>query len=392
LDDAPLKQNTYCPGTSIPVMATESIRNIGRETPLAIVILAWNFWDEIANNILEITEGFFDGIIVLIPFPSPRLLRLQHTSEGHKKHLLRELYYNPTPLPNPIRDKNRRKVHLYTHQRNEELLMPFFIIQHAPMFDSAILIDYLSDDDTLKIIQDYAPNSWNIVRSTTNRTFDARKCDDQVIAWEKKNSKDWALALTTTEFLIHPNLRVDLWRYQEDIRKGPQIMRISSFTMVGNDTMPLQHYTSLPKQRHVSLKKTDSYRFFDYERFIHFDIFDRYRYSVGRHGIENLNGTQLSKNKIPVYEGGFIMKFSWTPWPEQLQRMIQVGSTIPSSDIKERRGMQHVRRARNGKDFIEREREGYLSAPLQDFCDDMDNAYINYGNIFTKEYGEICEV
>ena len=50
LDDAKLKQNTYCPGTVIPVRPTASIIELSDpEKPLIMLVLAWNLFDEIAN-------------------------------------------------------------------------------------------------------------------------------------------------------------------------------------------------------------------------------------------------------------------------------------------------------------------------------------------------------
>ena len=70
LDDAILKQNTYCPGTSIPVYPVHYITHIENNKPIALVILAWNFWDEIEQRLKKIvtTEK---NIIVLLPFPTP---------------------------------------------------------------------------------------------------------------------------------------------------------------------------------------------------------------------------------------------------------------------------------------------------------------------------------
>ena len=51
LDDAPLKQNTYCPGTSIPVRPTSELSKHNLTKPLTIVVFAWNFWEEISKKI-----------------------------------------------------------------------------------------------------------------------------------------------------------------------------------------------------------------------------------------------------------------------------------------------------------------------------------------------------
>ena len=62
---------------------------------------------------------------------------------------------------------------MVTHFRNEELLLPFFIIHHAPMFDQVIAIDYNSTDRSIDLFKDYAPSSLKIVPSETGgvKTF-----------------------------------------------------------------------------------------------------------------------------------------------------------------------------------------------------------------------------
>lgn len=67
-DKAPLKQGLYTAGTHIPIV---SIDNMLKETPHVICILAWNFKDEIIE---ELRERDFKGTF-LVPFPdSPHLI------------------------------------------------------------------------------------------------------------------------------------------------------------------------------------------------------------------------------------------------------------------------------------------------------------------------------
>lgn len=49
VDDNPLKQGLYCPGSNIPVYSSDVL--VEEEKPLIIVPLAWNFFDEIKNRI-----------------------------------------------------------------------------------------------------------------------------------------------------------------------------------------------------------------------------------------------------------------------------------------------------------------------------------------------------
>lgn len=53
VDDAPLKQNSYCPGTSIPVKPTAELSSHDPSKPLTIIVFSWNFWTEIRQRIVD---------------------------------------------------------------------------------------------------------------------------------------------------------------------------------------------------------------------------------------------------------------------------------------------------------------------------------------------------
>ena len=52
IDDSPLKQNTYSPGKNVKISKMESLKAISQ--PLTILLLAWNFEDEIKRRISEL--------------------------------------------------------------------------------------------------------------------------------------------------------------------------------------------------------------------------------------------------------------------------------------------------------------------------------------------------
>jgi hypothetical protein len=68
VDDNPLKHNLYCPGSKIPILPPEEI--IKETGKLCVVPLAWNFFNEIKENVLKIKK---DNIIFLRYFPSVNL-------------------------------------------------------------------------------------------------------------------------------------------------------------------------------------------------------------------------------------------------------------------------------------------------------------------------------
>lgn len=186
LDDAPLKQGTYCPGTSIPVRPTSHVADVLRArpgTPLALIVFAWNFWPEIASRLQSTLSGLTmrRPLIAVLPFPSPRVLTLRGDT-------VTRMPYRPTPLGDPLSlgtaalapsAARRRRVMLISHFYNEAALLPYFIRHHAHMFDHAVLIDYGSTDGSAEIVRREAPLSWRVVPSTEAQ-FGADALDQQV--------------------------------------------------------------------------------------------------------------------------------------------------------------------------------------------------------------------
>eukprot|EP00957_Ditylum_brightwellii_P133067 10146706-Ditylum_brightwellii.AAC.1 len=111
LDDTKPKQNMYCPGTVIPVMPTSSILELSNPSnPLVVLIFAWNFFDEFANNIIKRVKGTHKKLTFLVPFPEAQVIRVDLQAEGFKFNELRKMPYHPMPIPNPItNDKDRPK-------------------------------------------------------------------------------------------------------------------------------------------------------------------------------------------------------------------------------------------------------------------------------------------
>lgn len=68
VDDSPLKQGLYMPGTHIPIKAPDILYS---DKPDYCLILAWNFADSIVKNHKKFAEN---GGIFILPVPTPRIL------------------------------------------------------------------------------------------------------------------------------------------------------------------------------------------------------------------------------------------------------------------------------------------------------------------------------
>ena len=329
VDDAPLKQNTFCPGTLIPVRPTAELGKHDVSTSLTIVVFAWNFREEILQKVRQQTVNRgMTNIFIILPFPQQQLLKL----DADNNSTLAQNSYRPLPWP-LIFPTPRRPVLLISHFYNEELLLPYWIRHHAPMFDMAILIDYNSTDKSLEIIRREAPSSWKIV-SSRNIMFDAELVDDEVKDYEKMFPKAWKIALNTPEFLVHFNLRQMLAEVERS--SNTMAFRFRGITMTGNDSIPLQRFSSLLKQRSqysfVFNTAGENEAVNAHSRFLHRYLFAHYE--SGRHNIGPDHWEWA-----PI---GYIAKFTFTPWPEIMARKLQIAARIPESDRQRGRGGHHI--------------------------------------------------
>ena len=66
VDDNPLKQNRFTPGSSIPIVSSEVLKN-DDSTGIMFVPLAWNFFDEIKKKIKTVRNNSADRFIRYFP-------------------------------------------------------------------------------------------------------------------------------------------------------------------------------------------------------------------------------------------------------------------------------------------------------------------------------------
>ena len=96
VDESPFKQHTFCPGTTIPVVPTSGLLRRDVARPLALVVLPWNFGDEIIRKTAATLRGSSNvtEFHAIIPFPQQRLVRVE-VATG----LLTAVLENPMALP-----------------------------------------------------------------------------------------------------------------------------------------------------------------------------------------------------------------------------------------------------------------------------------------------------
>ena len=391
LDDAPMKQGTFCPGTRIPIQRTSFVAELLKDSPqpLVIVVFAWNFMEEIRAKLTAIATAatpHAEPILIVQPFPSPRVSWLNGTT-------VNKMIYQPTPVSNLLHHPSvsgapasaystRRRVMLTSHFFNEEFLLPYWIRHHAHMFDKVVLIDYSSTDRSVQIVKELAPPNWIVINSSVPH-FGAVELDMQVMSVQKSHPDYWHIALTTTEFLVHADLRGSL-----AVLDGKRPVRIRAVVMVGNDSRPLGRYKDLATQRSLCTTSHASGGYF-YERFIFGGPFMQrhWTYLPGRHDM-NWDGPgrkivqkDASRRKrsnwrsVPFpfafpsafLQGGLILKYTYTPWPQVQSRLGQVGTRIPQSDQKKHMGDYHVQRLRPS--FVNQSRQQMMTAELLDLSD-----------------------
>jgi len=320
IDDEPMKQGRFCPGTDIPVKPSSSLRGM-KDTSFVVVIFAWNFEAEIKKRIFEALDGSSHTANILIPFPEQRLFTLNLAAatsslSGRNKYSTR-----PWPMPFSV---SRREVVLYTHLRNEELLAPYWIQHHAPMFDRAYILDYSSTDKSVEIFEKFAPASW-VIRRSFNSNFGAHEVDKEVMEEEARCDNCWKIALTTTEFLVHENLR-DFLAQEDEKLDGHRYFTIPMLLMVDNSKdKPLDQHTSLISQRSTFASR---YGGVQYARYLHNFFPSEYKYGVGRHHIYPVN----EDCKTLLLHSAVILKYKLSPWPQVRKRLAQIGDQIPQSE------------------------------------------------------------
>jgi hypothetical protein len=198
VDDAPLKQGTYCPGTTIPVLPAANISWVPPDQPLAIVVMPWNFLEEITLRIQNLVQFPRKApVLLVVPFPHHKLLQLE--ASGPPTEVL-----PPTPptLPFKLRlHDNRIHVGLLAQiDGGDEEIFRSFIEHHSPMFDFAVVVDRSASVLVQTIFEAVAPSSWKMTKDPNADAFSL---------FEKgfHHQTTRIITLRAHHFLVHPDFR-----------------------------------------------------------------------------------------------------------------------------------------------------------------------------------------
>jgi hypothetical protein len=67
VDDNPLKQGKFTPGTNIPIVSIDYLQRQGEDAKLLFVPLAWNFFKEIKSKIQSVRSSPNDYFVKYFP-------------------------------------------------------------------------------------------------------------------------------------------------------------------------------------------------------------------------------------------------------------------------------------------------------------------------------------
>ena len=140
IDESPFKQDTYCPGTVIPVLPLASLAARNASRPLALVVLAWNFAEEILRKAAQSLRGTrVTSVLALIPFPQSRLMRLD-VATGTLSEALTANPFELPPWPAKLTTVPSTHALLVLNNVRGEEKRPFahlatnFFLTHTPYF------------------------------------------------------------------------------------------------------------------------------------------------------------------------------------------------------------------------------------------------------------------
>lgn len=326
-DDSKNKQGYYATNNTYLICSPDQLKIHSGE--LGIVVLAWNFIQEIMEKTRCLREG--KETYFIVPYPKKCIYHMNKMGEVHIVYEEIDNRYN--------KDSLYHGTILFSHFYNEEFLLTQWIRHHASMFDCAVMINHKSNDASVEIIRREAPSTWNIVDSWLP-DFCAVNTDNEVSGYENSfDNNHWRLALTTTEFLFTTGLRRKENTLFDNLG-GHDAIQISSVSLIDHEQTSVNTSMALLQQKNGYFFKDDNtpetederYLNNHYKRFMHRIRNMMNPYWLGRH---NFRYPAIPKNL-------YILKFLYSPYPEFFSRKLQIRGRMAQSNIREKWGFQHM--------------------------------------------------
>jgi hypothetical protein len=226
-----------------------------------------------------------------------------------------------------------KKLTLISHFYNEEYLLPFWLEYHKKIFDHGILINYISTDRSVEIINRICP-TWEIIQTKNinpdgTPLFQAEYVDIEVNEVEESIKHGFKIALNITEFLILENSISD---FKAELDDNFIYMLIPYSVMSDNKNLELKNYNDFFNNI------TYVYDIFNerLNRMLHSE--KKLQYKPGRHQFIG------SENKIKKFDNKFfIMWCGFYPFNKEfIKRKLQIQNNIPQSDKDAGFGFQHI--------------------------------------------------
>lgn len=238
---------------------------------------------------------------------------------------------------------------------NEEFLLPFWLKHHREMFDTGILINWHSTDNSVDICKELVPD-WKII-TPKGKTFSTVNGDEESTKAERLLGKMWKCSLNATEFFLCSNMDTliqvatsNKYRVVYPARVAVLVDKPDSIgrTIDQDKSLILQCKEGIitPCRRKIAGLKDIKPYVYDGLKLdgdgnwtcVHHRVFHNHehgRYTKGFHRSKHANHL--------IGSDYMIAWFLYAPWEQVRHRIYQWKGQKPESDLKKGWGTHHFR-------------------------------------------------